>query len=183
MAKSRNNLQTSQMLIPNIKIAVDYLVKKILEENKVIVTQIVYEAYNPVKYQRTNEFKEAWDTKVSTAGNLVEGEFKYDPRLLTVYPDTGQHSSIAYNTLGDPMTTYLADIVYQGLAGDFTGDYKYAKQNPKFKNQEWTKKRDAWNQLEKALGSRLLKQWMKEGFALAGLNVKAHGKAWDKTRW
>ena len=103
--------------------------------------------------------------------------------MLESNESKGQHSSIAYNTWGDPMTTYLAEIIYQGLAGDFTGEYKYASQNPRFAGEAWTKKRDAWKQLQDRLGRTLLKKWMKEGFNKAGLNVQSHGMALGTNKW
>ena len=183
MAQARNDAQLKAMLLPKIKIAVDYLVQKIWKENQEIVKQVVYEAYSPKEYERSGQFKQAWETDVKTAGSVVEGQFKYDPRLLDVVPEKGQHSSIAYNTEGDPMTTYLAEIIYQGLAGDFTGEYKYASQNPRFAGEAWTKKRDAWKQLQDRLDRTLLKKWMMEGFNKAGLSVQSHNKTWGKIEW
>ena len=183
MTKLKNETELKSFLMPKLKTAVDYIVQKIWNENREVVRQIIYDVYQPKQYERTNQFRQAWGTDVKVMNTVVEGEFKYDPRLLEVNPSMGQHSSIVDNTYGDPMTTYLADIIYQGLAGDFTGQYRYAKNNPKFAGEAWTKKRDAWKQLQDSLGRSLLKKWIKEGFEYAGLSVKSHKKTWGKIEW
>lgn len=155
--KTPNDLQNSVM--PKIQQAVDYVVQKIWNENREIVRKIVYEAYQPTEYERTYEFKEAWDFDVKTLGNYVEGKFFYDPRLLTVNPEEGQHASVID---GSPMTEYLAEIIYQGMSGKIFG------------KGPWTRKRNAWNELVKVVGKQKLNNWMYEGLQLAGLKVKRH---------
>lgn len=177
--QARNEEQLKRLLMPKIKEAVNLLVQKIWNENRELVRTIVYEAYSPKEYNRTNQFKEAWETDVKTVDNVVEGSFKYDPRELDVVPGTGQHSSIIDDSA---MTTYLADIIYQGLVGDFTGKYKYAKNNPAFGGATWTKSRNAWKELEDRLTRVKLKRWMEECFKRVGLNVKSYGASWSITK-
>ena len=50
MAQARNDTQLKDMLLPKIKIAVDYLVQKMWNENLEIVRQSVYEAYSTKEY-------------------------------------------------------------------------------------------------------------------------------------
>lgn len=169
-----NNNQLEAMLMPKIRIAVDYVVQKIWNENREIVRQVVYEAYAPKQYERTGEFKEAWDTDTSVSGNKAHGEFKYNPQELTINREKWQHGSHYISNGQDyetTMTTYLADVIYQGLAG------------PMFGEGVWTQKRNAWEVLERKVGVRKIKQWMKEGFNKAGLNVQSHGMALGINKW
>lgn len=159
------------MLMPVLKNTVDYIVQKIWNENRELIRLIVYEAYQPEQYDRTGEFKEAWATDVKTKGNYVEGEFKYDPRLLTV--DGEHHSSIID---GQPMTTYLAEVIYEGLSGAIYQS-GYARNSSAFRGEPWAKKRDVWDALLKRMGKKKIKQLFEEGIAKQGVNVKRHNVA------
>ena len=164
-----NEIQLRQTFLPKLSEVVDYVVQKIWNENKELIRVVVYEAYEPTIYNRTGEFKEAWDTSVHIQGNTVQGEFFYDPSKLTVGStimddsNYGQHISA---TTGEPMTEYLADIIYQGLAGPAYGHG--------IRSGAWAKKRDAWNTLLKQIGKAKMKKWLEEGFARAGLPVVSH---------
>lgn len=173
-----NNNQLEAMLMPKIRIAVDYVVQKIWNENREIVRQVVYEAYTPKQYERTGEFKEAWDTDTSVYGNKAHGEFRYNPESLTI-GSNGQHSSIFD---GASSRDYLADIIYQGLSGAIY-EKGYAKDSARFQDQAWAQKRNAWEVLERKVGVRKIKQWMKEGFNKAGLNVQSHGMSLGINKW
>ena len=155
-----NNKQLENLIIPKLKQAVDYVVQKIWNENRELIRILVYEAYDPVMYERTGQFKEAWDTTVNSLGNYIEGEFKYDPRELIVNYDKWQHGS-RYTSNGTEyetvMTTYLADIIYQGTAGYMFGE------------GPWTKKRDAWSALDKWLTNTQFRKLFEEGMNQAGI--------------
>lgn len=69
MALARNNQEVERMIMPALTKAIDYVVQKIWNDNREIVRQVVYEAYQPNMYNRTNEFKEAWETETKTVGN------------------------------------------------------------------------------------------------------------------
>lgn len=179
MFQAKNNTQLESILAPKIKEAVNYFVQKIWNENRELVRTIVYESYTPSVYNRTGEFKEAWetDTKLIT-NNKIQGSFYFAPDKLTPgdnnpeSPRYGQHVSAIDRYL---MTTYLADVIYQGLSGPAFGHgVEYGA---------WHEKRDVWTRLEKELGAAKLKQWMKESFDRVGLPVKSHGKAWSITKW
>ena len=168
-----NEAQLSNIFVPKLKEAVNYVVQKIWNENRALIEQLVYEvqgqgyyggasAYteNPnidKKYQRTGQFKEAWDTSVKSMGNYIEGEFKYDSRVMEVNSALGQHASVI---TGEPSTTYLADIIYQGLAGHIFG------------TGYWTQKRDAWSALDKWLTNSTFRKIFEEGMTKAGIPWK-----------
>ena len=179
MSRITSESQLQKILTAKIKEAVDLLVQKIWNENRELVRVVVYEAYLPKEYERTNEFKEAWNTTVESQGNMVKGKFQYDPKEMTVNYEKMQHGSPKKG----PSTEYLADIIYQGLAGDFTGQTKYAKNNPIYNDEAWTKKRDAWEYLQKRLTRPILKKWMEECFAKVGLDVIPHGRSWGLIQW
>ena len=166
--QARNDAEVEAMLMPFVKNAVDYVVQKIWNENRELVRKLVYDAYQPEEYERTGEFQEAWDTDVKSKQNVVEGQFNYDPRLLTV--DGEHHGSIID---GQPMTTYLAEIIYEGMSGAIYQS-GYAKDTPRFKGEAWTKKRNVWKALLKWLGKRKLAQLFEEGMRLQGLEFKRH---------
>ena len=166
--QARNDQEVEQMLMRALEKAIDYVVQKIWNDNRELIRQIVYEAYQPEQYERTGEFKEAWDTDVKRLGNFVRGEMKYDPRELTVNYNKWQHGS-AY--LQQPMTTYLAEVIYQGLSGDLFGE------------GPWTKKRDVWAALNREVGIRKIKQYFEEGMRRSGIKFKGHTAAVKVTKY
>ena len=179
MAKTgiTNNNALQAAVVADLKNVVDYVVQKLWEENQELVQRIVYDGYQPEEYERTDEFKEAWDTDVKSLRNTVQGEFKYDSRLLTVDTDNGQHSSLVDGT---PMTEYLAEVIYEGLSGAIY-EPGYAKNSSRFKGQEWTDKRDAWYALLKWFSKSKLRQLFEEGMRKEGLDFIKHNVAINVT--
>lgn len=181
MSKIINNEQElKNIFLPKIKEAVDYIMDKIWKENKDLIQSMVYDVYEPSVYNRTGEFKEAWDTKVNTKGNHIEGEFYYDWNKLTPGDDDpespryGQHVSAIDRFL---MTEYLAEVIYQGLAGPAFGHGVHSG--------KWTEKRNAWEALDKWLSNRQLRSIFEEGMTKAGIpwkRNKASIKA-EKNKW
>ena len=160
-------------VVADLKNVVDYVVQKLWEENRDLVQKIVYDGYQPEEYERTNEFKEAWNTDVKTLNSFIQGEFKYDSRLLTVNADNGQHSSLAD---GAPMTEYLAEVIYDGLSGAIY-EPGYAKNSSRFKGEAWANKRDVWSALLKWFNKTKLKQLFEEGMRRQGINFIRHNVA------
>ena len=175
MAKTgiTNNNALQAAVVADLKNVVDYVVQKLWEEKRDLVQKIVYDGYQPEEYERTNEFKEAWNTEVKTLNNFVQGEFKYDSRLLTVDTDNGQHSSLVDGT---PMTEYLAEVIYDGLSGAIY-EPGYAKNSSRFKGQPWANKRDVWSALLKWFNKTKLKQLFEEGMRRQGINFIRHNVA------
>lgn len=159
---ARNDEQVAQMLMPSIRKACNYTAQKIWNDNRELIRQIVYEGYTPEVYERTGEFKEAWATDVRSFRNVVQSELKFDPRLLTVNYEKFQHGS---DVLKEPMTTYLAEVIYQGESG------------PLFGNGPWRRKRDVWKALNDKLGRRTLEKYFEDGMHHAGLNFTRTNKA------
>ena len=180
MAKTgiTNNNALQAAVVADLKNVVDYVVQKLWEENRDLVQKIVYDGYQPEEYERTNEFKEAWDTDVKTLHNAVQGEFKYDSRLLTVDTDNGQHSSLVDGT---PMTEYLAEVIYDGLSGAIY-EPGYAKNSSRFKGQPWANKRDVWSALLKWFNKTKLRQLFEEGMRQQGVNFIRHSVAIKVTK-
>ena len=175
MAKTgiTNNNALQAAVVADLKNVVDYVVQKLWEENRDLIQKIVYDGYQPEEYERTNEFKEAWNTDVKTLNNFVQGEFKYDSRLLTVDTDNGQHSSLVDGT---PMTEYLAEVIYDGLSGAIY-EPGYAKNSSRFKGQPWANKRDVWSALLKWFNKTKLRQLFEEGMRKEGLDFIKHNVA------
>ena len=174
MAKTgiTNNNALQAVVVADLKNVVDYVVQKLWEENRDLVQKIVYDGYQPEEYERTDEFKEAWDTDVKSLRDTVQGEFKYDSRLLTV-TDNGQHSSLVDGT---PMTEYLAEVIYEGLSGAIY-EPGYAKNSARFAGQAWANKRDVWSALLKWFNKAKLKQLFEEGMRQQGVNFIRHNVA------
>ena len=179
MAKTgiTNNNALQAAVVADLKNVVDYVVQKLWEENRDLVQKIVYDGYQPEEYERTNEFKEAWNTDVKTLHNAVQGEFKYDSRLLTVDTDNGQHSSLVDGT---PMTEYLAEVIYDGLSGAIY-EPGYAKNSSRFKGQPWANKRDVWSALLKWFNKTKLRRLFEEGMRQQGVNFIKHNVAINVT--
>lgn len=171
VSDARNDAQVKAMLMPALKGAVDYVVQKIWNENRELVRKIVYDVYQPEEYNRTGQFKEAWDNRVEVTGDTVTGEFYYDPDKLETYGN--HHASIID---GQPIDEYLADIIYEGLAGAIYQE-GYAKNSKRFKGQAWTKKRDVWNALINWLGPNRMRKLFEEGMRQQGLNFTRHKSA------
>lgn len=166
--QARNNRELENMLMPALEKAIDYVVQKIWNDNRELIRQVVYEAYQPEMYERTGEFKEAWDTSVKRLGNFTRGEMKYTPEKLTVDYSKWQHGS---EYLQQPMTTYLAEIIYQGLSGKLFGE------------GSWTRKRNAWEILTRELGIRKIKQYFEEGMRQNGLSFRGHTASVKVTKY
>ena len=152
----------SSAITDRLKIAVQYVVDRILTENDSTILDVVYSTYAPSVYQRTFEFKKAWDTKVGSMKKYVEGEFFYDSRELTVDPEIGQHASVVSK---DSVAEYMADILYEGAMGCI---YRPTKRN-------------AWKVLDKWLSNTKFRQIFEEGLNYAGLEWHRSIGGIDKT--
>lgn len=167
--QARNNAELTTLLKDPLKIAVNYVVDKIEYENRIQINLILYGRSAPENYERTYEFERAWDTAVhstSAVGHTVEGQFFYSPSDMSSTPPNeennymGQHHGVD-DSWGDSRA-YLADIIYQGLAGPAYGD------------GYWRQKRDVFSALLKYIGKARMKQWFEEGMAQSGLDYKRH---------
>lgn len=154
-----------------LKQVVDYILDQILEANTKFIKEKVYDKGTPSVYQRTGEFAEAWDKKtVVGAGADVSGEFYYDWQELSLGsadPESnsyGQHIGVAPPYEGSDARQYLADIIYQGIAG------------PAFGDGYWRKKRDAFDRLVSNVGKTNFDKWFQQGCKKYGLKVSLISK-------
>lgn len=164
----RNNNEFLKVMKPVFKKVVEYVLDKIMETNQKIIWEVVYNADSPSVYERTGEFAEAWSTQVHTASHLkhdVEGSMFYNPSEMSVGSDDmesadyGQHIGVAPPYQGVDSRQYLADIIYQGLAG------------PAFGNGYWRKQRDAFSQVVEQVGPDNFNKWFIEGCRANGINI------------
>lgn len=163
---ARNNQEVERMIMPALEKAIDYVVQKIWNDNREIVRQVVYEAYQPAIYNRTNEFKESWETETKSSGNKAQGTFKYAPDKMSI--GDGQHSSVIDGTDVRP---YLAEIIYNGLSGAIY-QAGYAKNSPYFAGEAWAQKRNAWKMLTSKISISQIKKYFEEGMRQNGINFK-----------
>lgn len=158
----KNPEQVRRYLLPIIRDAVEYAMKKMEEKNKKLMDKYIYHsAFSPTVYQRTGEFGEAWGidgtAKRSKAGkaisgNHVEMRFGYNPEEVSGISlqdnPNGQiyaHGSPEWGNARD----YLADLIYNGNSG------------PMYGNGPWREKRDVWTALLSEFGEDKFIYWMK----------------------
>ena len=176
---ARNNKEVLAMLRSPIAKAINYVIDKIYDENIGAIHDIVYMAYSPEKYERTGDFYKAWEMGEPTKAlneRTTRGEFTYRPEKMTLgsadpnSSNYAQHIGVYGKFEKEDARPYLADIIYNGIKN---GSY--------FGHGDFSKKRDAWEELNKRIGRRKMKQWMKEGLEAAGLKVQMHNKSIEVT--
>lgn len=162
----KNDRELVRTMKPVFKKVVEYVLDRIMECNQETIWSVVYGAGEPSVYERTGEFAEAWTTQVHNANHLnhdVEGAMFYDSSKMSVGSDDigsmdyGQHIGVASPYQGVDSRQYLADIVYQGIAG------------PAFGDGYWRKKRDAFSRVVAHVGKINFNKWLKDGMKANGI--------------
>ena len=168
MPTARSEQELRNMLRSPIQKAINYVLDKIYDENISVVHDVVYMAYSPEDYNRTGDLYRAWSTESKSTSSAAQGEFKYDYSKMSIgstdpqSSNFAQHIGVGGDFYGQDARPYLAELIYQGATGSLFGDGAFRKQ------------RDAWAELNKRIGRRKMKQWMKEGMEAAGLTVQMH---------
>lgn len=182
LGQARNENELRRILRPAIQQACNYVIQKVWNENREIVRLVVYESGMPEEYNRTWEFRDAWETtKEEHNPTNKDGyaKFYYKPDEMHVgstergAADYGQHIGVAGKYQDADARYYLADIIYHANGCKGAGSA--------FGNGYWRKARNAWKVLNDRIGKRKMKQWMKEGLEAAGLKVQMHNKAIEVT--
>lgn len=153
-----NDAMLTKYLSADIQSAMNSIVDDILDLLKESIDTQVYERYSPSFYERTYEFREAWEDKINNLVNGAEGTIEYDPSQLSFNPDAWQHGSYISGSSAE----YLADIIFNGAIG-------YICNFPNIGT------RDAWGDLEKYLGKNkrdLIGQIVKSALEKEGLTVR-----------
>ena len=175
MTTARSEQELRNLLRSPIQKAINYVLDKIYDENISVVHDVVYMAYSPEDYNRTGDLYRAWSTESKSTSSAAQGEFKYDYSKMSIgstdpqSSNFAQHIGVGGDFYGQDARPYLAELIYQGATGSLFGDGAFRKQ------------RDAWAELNKRIGRRKMKQWMKEGMEAAGLTVQMHNKAIEVT--
>lgn len=168
MPTARSEQELRNMLRTPIQKAINYVLDKIYDENISVVHDVVYMAYSPEDYNRTGDLYRAWSKETKSTKSAAKGEFKYDYSKMSIgstdpqSSNFAQHIGVGGDFYGQDARPYLAELIYQGATGSLFGDGAFRKQ------------RDAWAELNKRIGRRKMKQWMKEGMEAAGLTVQMH---------
>lgn len=168
MPTARSEQELRNLLRSPIQKAINYVLDKIYDENISVVHDVVYMAYSPEDYNRTGDLYRAWSTESKSTLSAAQGEFKYDYSKMSIgstdpqSSNFAQHIGVGGDFYGQDARPYLAELIYQGATGSLFGDGAFRKQ------------RDAWTELNKRIGRRKMKQWMKEGMEAAGLTVQMH---------
>ena len=175
MPTARSEQELRNLLRSPIQKAINYVLDKIYDENIAVVHDVVYMAYSPEDYNRTGDLYRAWSTESKSTSSAAQGEFKYDYSKMSIgstdpqSSNFAQHIGVGGDFYGQDARPYLAELIYQGATGSLFGDGAFRKQ------------RDAWTELNKRIGRRKMKQWMKEGMEAAGLTVQMHNKVIEVT--
>ena len=168
MPTARSEQELRNLLRSPIQKAINYVLDKIYDENISVVHDVVYMAYSPEDYNRTGDLYRAWSTESKSTSSAAQGEFKDDYSKMSIgstdpqSSNFAQHIGVGGDFYGQDARPYLAELIYQGATGSLFGDGAFRKQ------------RDAWAELNKRIGRRKMKQWMKEGMEAAGLTVQMH---------
>lgn len=155
-----NDAAVQAYLQPKIEIIVNEILAGIKEWNEKEIDRVVYDAGEPEVYQRTHEFREAWEGNITkSTPSEVEGKFEYLPNAMTTV-EPGVHASVIvdYGYIDD-IRPYLAEIIYEGKAGDLFG------------NGFWRNPRNAWERLINIVGGPKMKTWINRGARKAGLKI------------
>ena len=159
MPKIQNESQLQAAIAQALKPVINRVLEKIVEDNRDLIQEYIYDNDTPEMYERTEEFKEAWETQsAEVTGDHVRGQFSYAPDKMSVDPGAFQHGSYYYNP--NDIREYLADIIYQGGAG------------PLFGEGFWRNKRNVWDRLIKHLGKRRLLSYVSEALQAEGIAFK-----------
>lgn len=154
----RNEAEVKRFMLPRIKTALDYVMEQIAKDNRQLIERYVYSAYDPSIYERTGEFKEAWDYETQTKSSSVESTFEYKPDMMAVDNAMWQHGSqITTQDWWLDSREYLAELIYEGNSSMLWG------------GGDWTKKRDAWQKLIDDVGDVKFYKWFETGLRKAGL--------------
>ena len=158
-------------LSPPLVVALDYVLQQISERNEDLIMRIIYNNYTPEVYERTDEFRQAWDYGINSGGNKISSVFGYTEtsseagKTMHYNPALGQHGTPDYfnqsiiDAWGDARE-YLAEIIYEG------------KTSLVFGHGPWTRKRDVWSELIKSVESKALTTWFERGLQYAGLKYR-----------
>lgn len=169
MTLPNNTESLRQFLMPKIKIITETILDGIASWNRREISRKVYDAGTPSLYERTyngstdwehdpedGSFMSAWSGEVEqTERNEMTADFEYDPTKL-IAEQIGVHTSALDDS---DIREYLAEIIYEGLAGHIFGE------------GFWTQKRDAWNALLRIVGGQHMKIWIEQGAKKAGLKI------------
>lgn len=159
MVKIRNESQLQAAIAQALVPVINRVLERIVEDNRDLIQKYIYDNDTPAVYERTEEFKEAWETQpAEVTGDHVKGEFSYAPDKMSVDPGAFQHGSYYYSP--NDIREYLAEIIYQGGAG------------PMFGEGFWRNKRDVWNMLIKHLGKRQILTYVSDALKAEGIAFK-----------
>lgn len=153
MERLTDDAKTNRYVQSVIKRMIDYILDEIYKLNQEQIDKIVYAAYNPVEYERTYEFRDAWkkSSEVVVNNKTGKGVFEYNPEGMVYNQGNAQHGSY-YDPPGDARQ-YLADIIYQGLSGPAYGNGPI--------NGPWAEARDAFSALLDATDGKM-DVWIRE---------------------
>ena len=154
MAVIYNDNHFYEIFVPKLKEAINYVLENITEENIKAIDAMIYTSNSPDVYNRTYEFREAWDKTTASSGNTATGSFFYEPSKMSINPEDGQHASLV---TGEDFREYLADVIYNGFNDKLFG------------GGWWSNGRNAFKVLQQWLTNSQFRQLFEEGMTKAGI--------------
>lgn len=168
--KIENDEELLKALRPAFQKACHYVAEKIYETNREIVQKVVYDVDDPSVYERTGEFLNAWAVTKDdfNKSKYAYSKFYHRPAAMTTGspnygdPNYAQHVGVSGDYYGKASKEYLAEIIYEGMAG------------PIFGHGYWTKKRNAWEALIKEIDKWAIRNWFEEAMEAQGVKLHRH---------
>lgn len=149
-----NEVDLTNAITRGLITAVMHTVGRIKEFNTDSINSVVYDSYSPDWYDRTDDFKNAWETQTSGSGGTVNGEMYYEAGdISTGNTDNGQHVSVV---TGASQAQYMPEILYQAGMGCVSRPTH----------------RDAWKHLDSRLTNSMIRQIFEEGLNTSGMQWK-----------
>lgn len=149
MPTFNNSAELEAAAIKGMKSALDDMLDEVLTENEKRVQTNVYDAYQPIEYNRTDEFKDAWSKRSQSGKKSVEGETYFDSSKLTPNAAELQHTDV----YGESVVDAMADIIYQSSQGCIARPTK----------------RNAWKKLDRWFSENKIRQLYTRGLKKAGV--------------
>lgn len=149
MPTFNNDKELSEAATWRLDEAMGYMMSELLKKNDKQIQKTVYDKYSPDVYERSYDFKTAWDIDHSRTGKSVEGEFYFEPSYLTVDPQELRHTDV----YGESVVDEMADLIYQSGQGIFHRPTK----------------RNAWKKLDKWFNKDKIVSLYQRGMKRAGL--------------
>lgn len=149
-----NEAELANQISRGLVVAVRHTIDKVDEMNSDSINEEVYDSASPTWYNRTLDFLNAWETKVSGGGHYVSGEMYFESGNIGLGDmENGQHVSVVD---GSSQAENMPELLYQAGMGCIPRPTH----------------RDAWKNLDKKLTNRAMRSIFEDGLNASGMQWK-----------